>query len=184
VWGTVRFLQFVDAHVDLLAVGIGASTSLTDIIANAGTKDQAIAIAGKFICRFAHLQLVLRTIILFFVVASLYRSLGPVLVLSIGSSIIQNNLQRILYMKLSGLDVDEVLFHCHVSMRPINSLFVKLIRRVRESLSYINELDLKTASIVRGAYDQAIHTTMWFNIAVAACAALTSIYIKEKPLSR
>jgi hypothetical protein len=60
----------------------------------------------------------------------------------------------------------------------------KIVRRVKESLSYINKLDPTTKSIVIRSYEEAVHITLWFSVAVAASAMVISIFIREKPLAR
>jgi predicted MFS family arabinose efflux permease len=122
--------------------GMGITTSLVALIANAGHEDQAIATAVSY----------------------LFRSLGSVVGLSVGSTIIQDTLRKSLRSRLSGHDAE------------------KIIRKVRESLSYVKELDPPTRIIVRGSYEQAVHATLWFTVALAACAALSSLFIKEVSL--
>lgn len=58
------------------------------------------------------------------------------------------------------------------------------MRRVRQSLTYIDELDEKTAGIVRTAYGQAVLVPMWFSVAMACCALVSATFIKEMPLAR
>lgn len=60
--------------------------------------------------------------------------------------------------------------------------FFKIIRKVRESLTYIGELDPPTQAIVRSSYEDAIHVTLWFSAIMAVFALLSSVFIKEKPL--
>ncbi|KAF8960437.1 member of the major facilitator superfamily [Flammula alnicola] len=124
--------------------GSGITTSLISLIANAGQADQAIATAVSY----------------------LFRSLGSVVGLSIGSTLVQGTLRSALQRRLSGADVNEI------------------IRKVRESLKYMDELDPYTQSAVRGSYEEAIHVTFWFSVILAACGLLSSVFIKEKPLAR
>ncbi|KAF8869045.1 MFS general substrate transporter [Infundibulicybe gibba] len=124
--------------------GGGITTSLVALIANAGPADQAIATAVSY----------------------LFRSLGSVVGLSVGSTLIQSSLKSSLRRKLAGSDVDEI------------------VRRVRESLTYVDQLDPATQAIVRSAYEQAIHVTLWFTVIMAACSVVSAIFIKEKPLVR
>ncbi|KIJ95956.1 hypothetical protein K443DRAFT_682649 [Laccaria amethystina LaAM-08-1] len=125
-----------------LGNGSGITTSLISLIANAGQADQAIATAVSY----------------------LFRSLGSVVGLSVGASLVQGTLRSSLQRKLSGQDVDEI------------------IRRVRESLSYLDELDPVTRAMVTTSYDEAIHVTFWFSVIMAACAMISAIFIKEKPI--
>ncbi|KAF9473933.1 member of the major facilitator superfamily, partial [Pholiota conissans] len=122
--------------------GGGITTSLISLIANAGHADQAIATAVSY----------------------LFRSLGSVVGLSVGSTLVQGTLRSALLRRLSGADVDEI------------------VRKVRESLKYIDTLDPLTQLAVRASYNDAIHVTFWFSVAMAACGLLASIFIKEKPL--
>lgn len=71
-----------------LGNGTGITTSLISLIANAGAKDQAIATAVSY----------------------LFRSLGSVVGLSVGSTLVQSTLRGVLKGRLEGkgVDVDEV----------------------------------------------------------------------------
>ncbi|KAJ7290334.1 member of the major facilitator superfamily [Mycena rebaudengoi] len=99
-------------------------------------------------------------------VSYLFRSLGSVVGMSISSTLLQSFLRATLREKLTGSDVDEI------------------VRRVRQSLTYIDELDEKTAGIVRTAYGQAVLVPMWFSVAMACCALVSATFIKEMPLAR
>ncbi|KAF8157219.1 member of the major facilitator superfamily [Crassisporium funariophilum] len=125
-----------------LGNGSGITTSLISLIANAGQADQAIATAVSY----------------------LFRSLGSVVGLSVGSTLVQGTLRSALHRRLTGSDVDEI------------------VRKVRESLHYLDELDPLTRAAVRGSYEEAIHVTLWFSVAMAACGFASSLFIKEKPL--
>jgi len=123
--------------------GSGITTSLVSLIANAGPQNQAIATAVSY----------------------LFRSLGSVVSLAVGSFLIQNTLRTHLHLRLSGDDTEEI------------------VRRVRESLSYIDELDPATQAIVRGSYAEAVHVTLRFTIGLSVCAVIASAFIKEKSLA-
>jgi len=123
--------------------GSGITTTLIALISQAGASDQAIATAVSY----------------------LFRSLGSVLGLSIGSTIFQGRLRHVLTEHLHNGNVDEI------------------VRRVREALSYIDELDPDTRVIVRGAYESSLQTTFWFATAVAGCGVLSSFFIREKALA-
>ncbi|EAU82087.2 membrane transporter [Coprinopsis cinerea okayama7 len=128
-----------------ITLGTSITTSLISLIANAGQEDQAIATAVSY----------------------LFRSLGSVVGLSLGSTIVQITLRSTLRARLSGdsdSDIEEI------------------VRRVRESLTYLDELDEATRAIVRGSYEVAIQATFVFATIVAALALVSSMYIKEKPL--
>ncbi|KAF8209487.1 member of the major facilitator superfamily [Mycena galopus ATCC 62051] len=124
--------------------GTGITTSLIALISNAGPADQAMATAVSY----------------------LFRSLGSVVGLSVGSTLLQVSLRTSLRKMLTGdVDVDEI------------------VRRVRESLTYIDELDSVTAGIVRLAYADAVRVTMWFSTAMAACALVAAVFIREKAIA-
>ncbi|KAE9396444.1 MFS general substrate transporter [Gymnopus androsaceus JB14] len=99
-------------------------------------------------------------------VSYLFRSLGSVVGLSISSTILQDVLRSMLRHRLTRHDIDEI------------------VRRVRESLDYLNGLEPATKAIVLGAYEDAIHVTMWFSFSMGVCAAVASFFIKETALSR
>lgn len=100
----VRF--HISTHYDLILnvlIGTGITTSLISLIANAGPEDQAIATAGKLAIKLLEPRLTtIRT------VSYLFRSLGSVVGLSVGSTLIQITLRTSLRRALSGQDVDEV----------------------------------------------------------------------------
>ena len=57
------------------------------------------------------------------------------------------------------------------------------MRRVRASLKYIDELDAPTAAAVREAYSSAVLVTMWFSTAMAVCALVAAVFIREQPIT-
>ena len=122
------------------------------------------------------------------IVSYLFRSLGSVVALSIGSTLIQDTLRTSLRKHLSGIDAEEVRPR-FVFLSPFGSLWVftllpQIVRRVRESLSYVDELDPATRAVVRGSYEDAVHVTLWFAAILAGAAAFFSFFIKETPLTR
>ncbi|KAJ6561359.1 member of the major facilitator superfamily [Mycena sp. CBHHK59/15] len=133
----------IAAVMSAIGNGSGVTTSLIALISNAGPADQAMATAASY----------------------LFRSLGSVVGLSIGSTLLQSSLRSSLREHLIGVDVDDI------------------IRRVRESLKYIDELDSETAAVVRTSYESAVLVTMWFSTAMAACALVSASFIKEKPIA-
>ncbi|KAJ2922622.1 hypothetical protein H1R20_g14488, partial [Candolleomyces eurysporus] len=122
--------------------GTGVTTSLISLIANAGPEDQAIATAVSY----------------------LFRSLGSVVGISMGSTIVQMSLRSTLIKRLSGQDVEEI------------------VRRVRESLGYLEKLDPTTRAIVRSSYETAIQSAFWFSVGIAILCFISSLFIIEKPL--
>ncbi|KAG9218346.1 hypothetical protein CCMSSC00406_0007283 [Pleurotus cornucopiae] len=139
-----------------LGNGSGITTSLIALIANAGPKDQAIATAGS------------------------------VIGLSVGSSLVQGTLRSALQKKLEGADIDEVhSFELACSHWKILISFVlQLIRRVRESLTYVDTLDPSVQAAVRSSYAQAVQATLLFTTSMGALAAISAVFIKEEPLTR
>jgi hypothetical protein len=92
--------------------GTGITTTLIALISNAGPEDQAIATAGAVSSRFPWLVFCFfplhHTEHLPLTVSYLFRSLGSVITLSIGSSITQYTLRGHLRASLSGEDAEEV----------------------------------------------------------------------------
>ncbi|KAI0689162.1 MFS general substrate transporter [Cytidiella melzeri] len=125
-------------------VGAGITTTLIALIANAGPADQAVATAVSY----------------------LFRSLGTVVWLSMATTLMQDTLRRLLYDRLSGENVDEI------------------IKRVRQSLSHIGELEPPVRAKVIASYEDAIHATMWFTASLTVLAIIASFFIKEKPLTK
>ncbi|KAJ7616526.1 member of the major facilitator superfamily [Roridomyces roridus] len=115
--------------------------SLIALISNAGPADQAMATAGSY----------------------LFRSLGSVVGLSIGSTLLQTSLRSSLREKLTHVDLD----------------IDEIVRRVRESLTYIDQLDPEVAAVVRAADESAVLVTMWFSAAMAGCALVSAVFIRE-----
>ncbi|KAJ7738736.1 MFS general substrate transporter [Mycena metata] len=134
----------VGSFISAVGNGTGVTSSLIALIANAGPVDQAMATAVSY----------------------LFRSLGSVVGLSIGSTLLQVSLRNSLRATLKGeLDINEI------------------IRRVRESLTYIDELEPATAALVRAAYEHAVLVTMWFSTIAAGLALFSAAFIKEKPIT-
>ncbi|KAJ8073999.1 hypothetical protein PM082_012288 [Marasmius tenuissimus] len=144
----IIFASVVGISVGLFVSGLGSAgavtTSLIALISNAGKEDQAIATAVSY----------------------LFRSLGAVVGISVGSTILQDTLRNILRHRLTGHDVNEI------------------VRRVRESLQYLDQLDSETRAVVKTSYESSIHATMWYSVGLAVCTFACSLFIKEKPLSR
>ncbi|KDQ49637.1 hypothetical protein JAAARDRAFT_200645 [Jaapia argillacea MUCL 33604] len=126
--------------------GGGITTTLIALIANAGPEDQAIATAVSY----------------------LFRSLGAVFGISVGSTLVQDTLRGLLRKRLAGQDID----------------IDQIVRRVRESLNYIDELEPNIRSIVRTSYDEALPAAFWFAVVTAGAALVSSWFIAEKALTR
>ncbi|KAK2467212.1 hypothetical protein APHAL10511_000761 [Amanita phalloides] len=121
----------------------GITTTLIAWTAHAGPADQASATAVSF----------------------LFRSLGSVLGLSAGGTLIQSTLRYLLQRRLSRDDVQEI------------------VKCVRQSLSCLNKLDPGTKATVVQSYAEAIQVTFLFTAAVATLAMLSSLFIEEKVLT-
>ena len=140
---------------------------LAALISNAGAADQAIATAVSY----------------------LFRSLGSVVGLSIGSTILQVTLRRILHKSLGAdgdVDVDEVralisLFQSTLTQTTHNTQ--QITRQVRASLAYIDTLPPHIAALVRAAYERAVLNTMWFSTAMSVCAFVAATGIREKRIT-
>ncbi|EGN97222.1 hypothetical protein SERLA73DRAFT_57316, partial [Serpula lacrymans var. lacrymans S7.3] len=125
--------------------GAGISAGLVALLANAGQQDKATATAVSY----------------------LFRSLGSLAGVSLGSTIMQYTLRKSLREHLQGsTDID------------------KLVRRVVESLSYINKLEPKTQAIVRNSYADGVHAAMWLSVVLVAFAVVSSFFLKVKPLEK
>ncbi|KAF9255598.1 MFS general substrate transporter [Marasmius fiardii PR-910] len=126
--------------------GGAITTSLIALISNAGKEDQAIATAVSY----------------------LFRSLGSVVGLSIGSTVLQDTLRTVLRRRLKGEDgdVDEIVLH------------------VRQSLAYLSQLSPRVQEIVRGAYEDGIRNTMYVCLGFAVCSVVCSLFVREKKLER
>ena len=61
-------------------------------------------------------------------------------------------------------------------------MIVQIIRKVRESLTYIDKLDPPTQAAVRDSYKEAIHVTFWFSVMLGVLCLISSLFIKEKAL--
>lgn len=125
--------------------GIGVTSSLIAIIANAKPDDQAVATACSY----------------------LFRSLGSVIGISLSATVIQQRLRETLARELgSGQDA------------------ARIERGVRRSLDYLKQLQPSVQKIVRLAYGDAVTCGYGFMLAVALGAAIASVFIKEKRLSK
>ncbi|EGN95697.1 hypothetical protein SERLA73DRAFT_113391 [Serpula lacrymans var. lacrymans S7.3] len=131
--------------ISRLGGGAGISSVLVALLANAGREDKATATAVSY----------------------LFRSLGSLIGVSLGSTVMQDVLRKSLREYSKGsTDIDE------------------LVRSVVGSLSYINELDGKTQAIVRKSYADGVHAAMWLAVGLVACAAVSSVFVKVRPLEK
>ncbi|KAF8523955.1 MFS general substrate transporter [Hysterangium stoloniferum] len=126
-----------------IVVGAAITTTLIALIANVTPGDQAVATAGSY----------------------LFRSLGGVVGIAVGSAVVQNKLRLYLVEQLAGRGVDQI------------------VRRVRESLEYIHTLDPELRSVVRGSYEQALAIALWVVLVTSLCTFISAIFIREKMLT-
>jgi len=90
-----------------------------------------------------------------------------VLGLSLGATVIRQSLRNQLSDRLeSGNEADEI------------------VRKVRQSLDYIDDLDPKIAEIVRQCYGTATNASFILMTGIVACAFLSALFIREKKLSK
>ncbi|KAM5540180.1 hypothetical protein V8D89_006320, partial [Ganoderma adspersum] len=125
-----------------LGIGAGITSTLVALVANAGPEDQAVATAVSY----------------------LFRSLGSVVGLSVGTTLTNDVVRNTLRKRLSGDDVEEI------------------IRRVRESLAYMNQLEPAVRAKVVLSYQDGLQAAFWFSAVLCAVTLVTSFFIKEKPL--
>ena len=124
--------------------GTGITTTLIALIANAAPEDQAVATAVSY----------------------LFRSLGSVLGVSVGSTLVQDSLRSYLGERLSHMDVN------------VDELVIK----VRTSLSTIETLDPSIQAIVRSSYAAAILAAFYWAIGLAAMATVCAWFITDREL--
>ena len=118
---------------------------LIDEVSNAAPEDQAITTAGSY----------------------LFRSLGCVVGISLGSTVIQQSLRGNLKEALgSGEKADNV------------------VQKVRRSLDAITKLDPKVAQVVRGCYERAVIDGYALMVGIVFLTVVSSVFVKEKRLSR
>jgi hypothetical protein len=97
----------------------------------------------------------------------LFRSLGSVIGLSLSSTVVQQILRGRLRSALrDSKDID------------------RIVDGVRQSLDFIKTLDPSVAKVVRGCYGWAMNKGFAFMIAIVFFAFVSSLFIREKKLSR
>ncbi|OSC98585.1 MFS general substrate transporter [Trametes coccinea BRFM310] len=146
VTGVVRYALpalMIGSAANNLGYGSGLTSTLVSLIANAGPEDQAIATAVSY----------------------LFRSLGSVVGLSVGTTLTQDFLRQSLHRRLSGANVDEI------------------VKRVRESLEYLEQLKPAVREQVVHAYQDGLQAAFWFTVGLTALTVVTSFFVKEKPLA-
>jgi len=99
-------------------------------------------------------------------VSYLFRSLGVVIGISVSTALVQVKLKSSLVERLHRDDVDE------------------LIRHIRESLDYVQQLDPETRGIVRTSYEKALLVAFSFATVLSTITIFCSLFIKESTLNR
>ena len=61
---------------------------------------------------------------------------------------------------------------------------LQIIKRVRESLGYLDLLEPAVRAKVVRSYQDGLQATFWFTAGLCAVTVVTSFFVKEKPLSR
>jgi hypothetical protein len=61
---------------------------------------------------------------------------------------------------------------------------IQIIRRIRESLSYVDQLDPHTRVLVRGSYERALRVAFIFGAVLSVFTVICAAFIKERPLVR
>lgn len=132
--------------LSILSFGGGAvvTTLLISVIANAAAADQAMATACTY----------------------LFRSLGSVVGVSIGSTIVQQSLKGLLRERLDGDKAEWI------------------VEGVRKSLDFIETLDKETRDVVIGCYKSAVSSAFGLTLGFVISALISAAWIKEKKLNK
>jgi len=88
---------------------------------------------------------------------------------SLSTALVQESLRRTLRAKLpadSGTDIAE------------------LVRRIRESLDYVDQLDPATQVVVRASYEKSLLMAFIFTAVFSFLTVACSVFLKEKPVDR
>lgn len=118
-------------------------------------------------------------------VSYLFRSLGVVVGISGSTALVQATLKACLFKMLPGKDVSEASWFgfCTTTLSNLHPQ-TQLIRRIRESLDYVNTLDPETRGTVRVAYDTALQVASFAAAVPGVITVLCSFFLKEKSLNR
>ncbi|KAF3909287.1 hypothetical protein ABW20_dc0107563 [Dactylellina cionopaga] len=131
-----------------LGNGIGVTTTLIAVIARSGARDQAVGTAVSY----------------------LFRSLGSVIGVSLGSTFLQAALRSTLRKELDG-----VVGRGEVA---------EIVRKVTESLEYLKELKPDVKDVVVKAYEGAVRWPFLMSTAFGVFAVISSLFIIEQPLKK
>jgi predicted MFS family arabinose efflux permease len=140
-----RLLMIIGTCICAFSNGLGVTTTLIGLIANASHADQAVATACSY----------------------LFRSLGSVFGVSMCATAFNQTLRRTLQVALQG-DADAE----------------KIAARVRESLSYLRDLDPELRAIVIECYGKSTRAALAVGVGMVAGSAFFAWFIREKRLSK
>ena len=59
-----------------------------------------------------------------------------------------------------------------------------IVRRVRQSLDYINELEPHMKDLVRGCYQRAINAAFGLSVVIVCLALVSAFFIRAKKLGK
>ncbi|KAK6349224.1 hypothetical protein TWF730_009976 [Orbilia blumenaviensis] len=131
-----------------LGSGSGITTILVALIARSGSRDQAVSTAVSY----------------------LFRSLGSVVGVSVGSTLLQGSLRAQLRKELKGVvekgEVEEI------------------VRKVTESLEYLKELRPEVRGIVVAGYEGAVRHPFVMSFICSILTALASLFVIEQSLKK
>lgn len=138
-------LMIVGTCMCAFSNGIGVTTTLIGLIANASHADQAVATACSY----------------------LFRSLGSVFGISMCATAFNQTLRKSLQSALNGdADAEEIA------------------DRVRESLSYLRNLEPGLQEIVKECYGKSTRAALGVSVGLVAGSAFFAWFIREKRLGK
>ena len=144
-------------------LGIGTTTTLIGLIANAAPEDQALATACSY----------------------LFRSLGSVVILSLSSSVVQQSLRNQLREQLNhGENADEVVKRVRQSLDYVNTLEPAVRRAVRQCFATSTRNGFVFVLGIACCAMLASCKLMLSYLAVTGTDIMTQGFIREKRLSR
>ncbi|KAF3209792.1 hypothetical protein TWF191_011357 [Orbilia oligospora] len=128
--------------------GSGATTVLVALIARSGNRDQAVSTAVSY----------------------LFRSLGSVVGVSVGGTLLQGSLRADLRKELSGVVKKEEV--------------EEIVRRATGTLEFLQELEPKVRAVVVAAYEGAVRYPFMMAFVFSFVATAASLFIIEQPLKK
>lgn len=128
--------------------GSGATTVLVALIARSGSRDQAVSTAVSY----------------------LFRSLGSVVGISVGSTLLQGSLRADLRRELKGMVGKEEV--------------EEIVRQATGTLEFLKELEPKVRAVVVAAYEGAVRYPFMMAFVFSFVATAASLFIIEQPLKK